>query len=35
VETCRMQSRNSFDYLTRAIKAHLAGQPTPSLLPRV
>jgi transposase len=32
VETCRMQSRNSFDYLTRAIEAHLAGQPTPSLL---
>jgi transposase len=32
VETCRMQSRNSFDYLTRAIEAHRAGQPTPSLL---
>jgi transposase len=35
VETCRMQSRNSFDYLTHAIEAHFAGQPTPSLLPGV
>lgn len=32
VETCHRQSRNSFDYLTTAITAHLAGQPTPSLL---
>jgi transposase len=33
VETCHRQSRNSFDYLTAAIRAHFAGQPTPSLLP--
>jgi transposase len=32
VETCHRQSRNSFDYLTTAIQAHLAGQPNPSLL---
>ena len=32
VETCRRQSRNSFQYLTAAIKAHFAAQPTPSLL---
>lgn len=32
VETCHRQSRNSFDYLTAAMKAHFAGQPTPSLL---
>lgn len=35
VETCRLQSRNSFDYLTTAMTAHFAGQPTPSLLARV
>ena len=33
VETCRQQSRNSFDYLTSAMHAHLAGQSAPSLLP--
>ena len=32
VETCHRQSRNSFDYLTAALEAHFAGQPTPSLL---
>lgn len=32
VETCHRQSRNSFEYLTAAIQAHLAGQPIPSLL---
>ena len=31
VETCHRQSRNSFQYLTVAIQAHLAGQPVPSL----
>jgi transposase len=35
VETCHRQSRHSFDYLTAAVKAHFAGQPTPSLLTRV
>jgi len=35
IETCRQQRRNAFDYLTAAVKAHLAGQPAPSLLPRV
>lgn len=34
VETCRRQSRNSFQYLTAAMHAHFAGQPTPSLLPK-
>lgn len=32
VETCHRQSRNSFEYLTTAIHAHLAGQSPPSLL---
>lgn len=32
VETCRRQSRNSFEYLTAAMQAHFAGQPAPSLL---
>jgi hypothetical protein len=32
IETCHRQSRNSFEYLTAAIQAHFAGQPTPSLL---
>jgi transposase len=35
VETCHRQSRNSFDYLAAALQAHFAGQPAPSLLPRV
>ena len=35
IETCRQQRRNTFDYLTTAVKAHLAGQPAPSLLARV
>jgi hypothetical protein len=32
VETCHRQSRNSFQYLTAALEAHFADQPTPSLL---
>jgi transposase len=32
VETCHRQSRNSFEYLTAALKAHVAGQPAPSLI---
>lgn len=32
VETCHRQSRNSFEYLAAALKAHSAGQPAPSLL---
>ena len=35
IETCRQQDRNTFDYLTAAVQAHLASQPAPSLLPRV
>jgi transposase len=35
VETCHRPSRNSFAYLTAAMQAHFAGQPTPSLLPEV
>ncbi len=32
VETCHRQSRNSFEYLAAAIRAHFAAQPAPSLL---
>jgi transposase len=32
VETCHRQSRNSFEYLTTAVQAHLAGQRHPSML---
>jgi len=36
VETCRQQGRSTFDFLTRAVEAHLAHQPAPPpLLPRV
>lgn len=35
VETCHRQSKNSFQYLTAAVRAHFASQPTPSLLPGV
>jgi len=35
IETCRQQHRNAFDYLAIAVEAHLAGEPAPSLLPRV
>jgi len=33
IETCRLQKRNVFEYLTAAVEAHLAKQPAPSLLP--
>lgn len=33
IETCHRQSRNSFHYLTAAIRAHFADQPAPSLIP--
>jgi transposase len=32
-ETCRLQERSIFDYLTAAIKAHFSQQAAPSLLP--
>lgn len=32
VATCHMQSRNSFEYLTAALQAHVAGQTTHPLL---
>jgi transposase len=35
IETCRQQHRNTFEYLTAAVQAHFAGQPSPSLVPRV
>ena len=35
IETCRQQRRNVFAFVTAAIEAHLAHQPTPSLLPGV
>ncbi len=31
-QTCRMQNRNSLDYLNRAIRSHRLAQPTQSLL---
>jgi transposase len=33
IETCRLQKRNVFIYLTAAVEAHLAQKPAPSLLP--
>jgi transposase len=33
IETCRQQDSNVFTFLTHAVKAHLAHQPAPSLLP--
>jgi len=33
IETCRLQQRNVFEYLTAAVAAHIAKQPAPSLLP--
>ena len=35
IETCRLQSRNVFAYVTEAVQAHFAHQPIPSLLHRV
>ena len=35
VETSHRQSRNSFEYLTTALRNHFDGQPAPSLLPGV
>lgn len=32
-ETCRLQNRPLFDYLTQAVTAHFAKQPAPSLTP--
>ena len=34
IETCRQQRRNVFAFVTAAVEAHLAHQPTPSLFPR-
>jgi len=34
IETCRRQRRDVFTWMTSAVQAHLAGQPTPSLLPK-
>jgi transposase len=35
IETCRQQSRNVFAYVTAAVQAHFAHEPTLSLLPEV
>jgi len=35
IETCRQQRRNTFQFITAAVEAHLAHQSAPSLLPRV
>src|SRR5262245_33658580 len=35
IETCRQQSRDVFAYVSAAVQAHFAHQPTPSLLPEV
>jgi transposase len=32
VQTCRLQSRNTVDYLRKAVHAHRAGKPCPSLI---
>ena len=32
--TCRQQSRDVLDFITEALRAHLAGTPAPSLLPQ-
>jgi transposase len=32
-ETCRLQSRNAYQYLIQALEAKFAGHPAPSLLP--
>jgi len=32
-ETCRLQNRSAYDYLTKAVTAHFSEKPTPSLLP--
>jgi len=34
IETCRLQKRSIFDYLTAAVQAHLAKREAPSLLSR-
>lgn len=33
IETCRLQRRDVFKYLTEAVAAHIAGEKAPSLLP--
>lgn len=35
IETCRQQRRNTFEFVTAAVRAHLSGKPSPSLLPGV
>jgi transposase len=35
IETCRQQRRNTLEYLTATMEAHLVGRPIPSLLPEV
>ncbi len=32
-ETCRLQNRSAYDYLTQAVIAHFSNQDPPSLLP--
>jgi transposase len=33
IETCRLQKRSAFAYVTEAVEAHMAGRKAPSLLP--
>ena len=33
-ETCRLQTRNAYEYLSRALEAKSAGRAAPSLTPR-
>jgi len=33
IETCRIQKRSVFAYVTKAVEAHMAGRKSPSLLP--
>jgi transposase len=34
-ETCRLQNRSAYDYLTKAVTAHFSKQAAPSLLPNL
>ncbi len=33
--TCRLQQRNSLEYMTTAVEAYLRNEPAPSLLPKL
>lgn len=35
IETCRLQHRNVFSYLTSTVRAHISTTPAPSLIPNL